>query len=302
MNWSDERYVKLYTRQTATWRLWPWQSRALLPLLLQVADGAGLIDVGAKDPLAALAVLVMVPREVVEVGVEGLLADGTLERLPGRGYLIPKYIEAQEATKTERAKKADQRAGQRDKARGIAGGYVPTCPPQSLDVPPSPAQPIPAQPSPAQGAGAEPPGASKKAKKAKVDKPPDPRHAPLREAMTTIFELVRGSTYPFSPRDAAALRDLLAAADVPTITEAWTRALRHRGYPTVSTFVELHANLSHFVGAGPPAAKEPFDPNQGIMRSKGVVYADNVNIGLTPEPAGDTYDFTTREDPFPWKK
>lgn len=144
MNWSDEKYVKLYVRQTATWRMWPWQARAVLPLLLQVANGAGLIDVGGKDPLTGLSVLIMMPREVVEPAIAALLEDGTLERV-GTGYLIPKYLEAQEATKTDARKKSDQRDRERAKARGIVEQPVTECHPVSPVVP---LQPSPAQPSP----------------------------------------------------------------------------------------------------------------------------------------------------------
>lgn len=147
MNWSDERYVKLYTRQTATWRMWPWQSRCVLPLMLQVANGAGLIDVGRRDPIGALSVLLMVPRDVVEPGLAAMLDDGTVQAVDS-GLLIPNFIEAQEATKTDALRKRDQRERQRaqaiqntrqpvtrshEESRGVT-----TCPP--------PAQPSPAQP------------------------------------------------------------------------------------------------------------------------------------------------------------
>ena len=68
MNWSDERYAKLYVRKTATWITWPWQARAVFPSLLKEADGTGLIDTGSRSPAQTLAVMIGFPVEVVEVG------------------------------------------------------------------------------------------------------------------------------------------------------------------------------------------------------------------------------------------
>jgi hypothetical protein len=162
MNWSDERYVKLYVRQTATWRMWPWQGRCVLPLLLQVANGAGVIDVGRRDPLQALSALIQVPVDVVQVGVEALIADGTIEVVPN-GYLLPKFIEAQEATKTDALRKRDQRERERTKARERTREAVTQSHELSRAVtqshelsPSSPAQPSPAQPSSAQPSSAQP--------------------------------------------------------------------------------------------------------------------------------------------------
>ena len=56
MRWEDERYVRLYTRDTATWKLLPWQAKCLLPLLLRKMDRAGTAEVGepAGEGIAAL--------------------------------------------------------------------------------------------------------------------------------------------------------------------------------------------------------------------------------------------------------
>ena len=80
--------------------------------------------------------------------------------------------------------------------------------------------------------------------------PPDPRHAPLVKKLCDAFAEVRGSKYPFAPRDAAAVRDLLGSSDdVEALERAWRRALKHTGFPAVSTVHEFAKNLAHFVGA-----------------------------------------------------
>lgn len=244
MNWSDEKYVKLYVRQTATWRMWPWQARCVFPLLLQVANGAGLLDVGGKDPLTGLSVLIMVPREVVELAVAALLEDGTLERVT-TGFLIPKFLEAQEATKTEARKKADQRERERAKARVTTQPPVTECPVVSPGVTecPPPAQPSPAQPSP------------KKLSTASRSKPNDahPEHQATIDAMALAFTAERGAKYPFSTRDAGAVRRMLKGNPPEVIKHAWVRALREARYPPMACIYELEPKLAHFVGTGPPA-------------------------------------------------
>lgn len=134
MNWCDEKYVKLYTRNTATWVLWPWQARAIFPHLLRATNYAGVLETGNGDRLVALSALIMMPVEVIEAGVAAMLETGTLEAIRS-GFLMPKYIEAQEATKTERAKKRDQRERQRTQARESPEAPVPSCPDLSRVVP-----------------------------------------------------------------------------------------------------------------------------------------------------------------------
>ena len=55
MDWSDERYAKIYTRDTLTWLSLPWEGRCLLPLLIRKVDGAGILETGNLDPAEAVA-------------------------------------------------------------------------------------------------------------------------------------------------------------------------------------------------------------------------------------------------------
>lgn len=119
MRWEDERYVRLYTRDTATWKLLPWQGRALLPLLLRKCDRAGIIDVG-DDDTDGVAALVDLPTEVVEPGLAALVKRGVLEKSKG-SLVFPKFIEAQEANKSDAARQKDSRERRRDLVRaGLA--------------------------------------------------------------------------------------------------------------------------------------------------------------------------------------
>ena len=96
-----------------------------------------------------------------------------------------------------------------------------------------------------------------------VPPPPDPRHAPLVARLTEIFISVRGKKYPFSGRDAKAISSLLALADPEDLEVAWERALRHVGYPSVSSLSELQTNLATFIGKGPGGLKGDWRSQQG---------------------------------------
>lgn len=128
MDWSSERYVRLYTRDTLTWRRWCWQARAVFPLLLRAADRAGLLHVGS-DPGEGLALVVGLPAEVCVVALHGdrktpgLLSpdgDGGPPTVVLRGGLliIPNHIAAQEAQRTDAQRQRDHRERVRDIASG----------------------------------------------------------------------------------------------------------------------------------------------------------------------------------------
>jgi hypothetical protein len=145
MNWSEEKYVKLFTRDTPTWRAWPWQARALAPLLMRVLEGEGRLATGRLEPVRAVALTVDLPIEVVAVGLPAMLEDGTLE-LREDGLWWPKYEEAQESRKSEALRSREHRAKQRRESstptrhaasHGVTQRHTPS--------PSSPAQPSTAQ-------------------------------------------------------------------------------------------------------------------------------------------------------------
>lgn len=105
LDWSNERYVRLY-RPSVDHRVLCWQARAIWPLLMQEADGAGVI--GARRGVTAIAKALDFPLEVVEPGIADLLDDGCLVAVPG-GYVIRNYVAAQTATMSDSSRKARQR-------------------------------------------------------------------------------------------------------------------------------------------------------------------------------------------------
>jgi hypothetical protein len=110
-----------------------------------------------------------------------------------------------------------------------------------------------------------PPPKSKPAKPPKLEKPTDPRHKPLLEAMVIIFGETRGAP-PGAVNGAWAkgVSDLLALADPFEVVRRWRLALVSK-YPTVVTPLELARHWDHWTGEVETEGRR-IDPNQGILR------------------------------------
>lgn len=162
MNWSDERYVRLFTRDTATWLSWRWETRAVLSLMLRKVDRSGVLEVGRMEKHRALALVLMMPSEVVSVALDELVACGTAE-LTNTAVVLPNFLAAQEAVISDAARQRESRERRRASvlanhgnnesachavSRGVTGSHavsqpvtpavptraVPSVPPQQLHV------------------------------------------------------------------------------------------------------------------------------------------------------------------------
>lgn len=117
LRWEDERYVRLYTRDTTTWKLLPWQAKCLLPLLLRKLDRAGLAEVGdpAEEGIAALTDM---PLDLVHAALPALLARKVF--VLNEGVLaMPNFDSAQTAKQSDRARQAARRERDRLDAMGV---------------------------------------------------------------------------------------------------------------------------------------------------------------------------------------
>lgn len=238
MDFSDEHYVKLFTRDTVTWRTWPWQARALFPLLMRAVDNAGIMRTGNRDVPRAVALMVDIPVDVVAPGLEALLADGTVE-IAGAGLIITKFVDAQESRKTDAQKKRDQRERAKDRERSsqpieIVKPPVTGSHPMSPDVtgghPPSSALLIPV-PVKAKVPEKKPRG---------PEKPADPRFGPLIGRLKATYFAVTGSAYVPSNADCGALRSLLARETDDEIDRRFRVGLKANQFETkCATFLQL---------------------------------------------------------------
>ena len=113
LDWSSERYTRLYNRKTVGWRAVPWEARALLPTLMTELDRRGNLDLAGEEPGEAIGVMVGLPPEVVRVGLAAWLARGTFV-MWGSVLHMPNFVAAQNAPSSDALRKAEQRARARE--------------------------------------------------------------------------------------------------------------------------------------------------------------------------------------------
>ena len=102
MRWEDERYVKVYTRDTPEWCVLSWEARACFLLLIRAVDRAGMLRLGPAGA-KSLAALIRVPVDVVERVLPELEADGCV-RVKDGTIIVPNFCEAQEARQSDKAR------------------------------------------------------------------------------------------------------------------------------------------------------------------------------------------------------
>jgi hypothetical protein len=113
MDFADERYVRLYTRNTTTWRRLEWEGQCMLAQLLRCVDRAGLLEIEDMSPVEAAILHTGGPPAFVEKGISRMLELGVLVHR-GTTLLFPRFIEAQETAKTDRARQRESREKRRD--------------------------------------------------------------------------------------------------------------------------------------------------------------------------------------------
>jgi hypothetical protein len=245
MDWSDEHYVKLYTRDSLTWKTWHWEARTVFLHLVRKVSSAGFIEVGDMEPASALALQLDLPLQVVAPGLGQLLACGTAE-LVDRAVLLPKFNEAQEARKSDAQKKRDERARTIARRRAaqtteITKPHVTekatVSPPVTQTDPPSPAQPSPAQP-----------------KNTAAAEKPQPRLRPLQEWLEQIYASSpgRGRYKHGGAKDTLALKALLPVATDEEIARRWGQGLKATGWASCNTFAQLAAKWNDLAATSPP--------------------------------------------------
>lgn len=123
MNWEDERWVKMYTRDSVTWLSWDWRARFVMMSLIRKVDRAGVVDVGSRGT-DALASLLDIPSDIVRDGVAQLVLpndDGKPTIVwNGPQLVLLNFIDAQEAKASSSARQKASRERRRDfAARGV---------------------------------------------------------------------------------------------------------------------------------------------------------------------------------------
>lgn len=256
MRWEDESYVKLYTRDTATWFAMNWQAKALLPLLMRRLDKAGLLEFGDAGR-EAMAGMVGLPWEVVEPGL------GSLERLKviawhGDTLEMVNFEEAQEARKSDPLRKREQRQRAKDKARShdVTRSHTASesVTPSHSPTPASASTPAQLESKSIAGDTHPPPRAVRKRREGR---PPDARWMAIKLALCADFEALGLGKYGFNgAKDGEALKWLIAQAPDEEIRARWKRGLSADGWLQVRTLAQLRAKWNDLAEARAPPVRD----------------------------------------------
>ncbi len=257
MRWEDEHWIKLYTRDTPTWKIMCWQGRVLLPLLLRKVDKAGLLECGDLGR-SAIGLMVDLPEEVVLPGLKDL------ERLKviiwhGGVLEVPKFEEAQEAQTSDVVRKREQRARAKAKARADVVISQPAVIPEgvSRDVTQGHAKSRPDSPDQTRPDRPDAPETKAVARTA-----PEPS---LRDHLETDFKAIKGAPYAWvntNLADDKAVGLLLGFGAWPEIRRRWAIALRMK-YPACGGVADLARHWNAYAtdvlaaGPAPPPLRVP---------------------------------------------
>ena len=120
MDWANERYCRLYTRDTTTWKLLGWEGQTVLMHLLRKLDRGGRLPL---EGLSAEDVIVLhtgLPPTLVESGWASLVKREVFTS-DGKHALMAQFRDAQEAKMSQAQRKRDQR--ERDAASVTSGDH-----------------------------------------------------------------------------------------------------------------------------------------------------------------------------------
>lgn len=117
MDFANEYYVRLYTRDTTTWKRLAFEGQTVLMHVLRKMDMAGVLDVEDMEPWEGAVLHCGIPEDFARRGMERCIALGVL--IHQSPFLVaPKYREANEASKSDRQRQAESRTRRRARALG----------------------------------------------------------------------------------------------------------------------------------------------------------------------------------------
>lgn len=108
MDWSNERYVRLYVRDSTTWKRLGWDGQCVLMHLLRKVDRAGTLDLSGLEAWEAVSLHTGATEETARQGIAALLRTETVTVRDGR-LAFPSFIEAQECSKSDKQRQRESR-------------------------------------------------------------------------------------------------------------------------------------------------------------------------------------------------
>ena len=115
MDWANERYVRVYVRDTKTWKLLGWEGQAVLCLLARRFDRSGLLDDVKDGEDVALMIGSGFPTDVAKRGLQKIL-ELKVMIIVNDGLFWPKFMEAQETAMSDAQRQRESRANRRSRA------------------------------------------------------------------------------------------------------------------------------------------------------------------------------------------
>ncbi len=109
MRWEDERYVRIYTRDTGDWLALSFEAQALFLMLLRKLDRIGELPLGKRGKRAIGACVGHAGVASLDSALDELLEDGCVCMKDASTLFVPNFLKAQEISKTPAERKREQR-------------------------------------------------------------------------------------------------------------------------------------------------------------------------------------------------
>jgi len=285
MRWEDERWVKVYTRDTPSWLSLSFEAQSLLLLLFRKVDRAGLLPLG---PLGRRGVAVVIghgPRWAqLESALDELIASGTVA-IRETVLVVPNFLEAQETPASGAQRARECRARARDVCNAESRNVTITernVTQESQNVT-EPSRSVtsrnvlqrlvtPRRDETRVDESRRDEETFDASQNVTPEKPKkngtDPRFAPLRLAWEQTFAQVTREPYRWQgPKDAKAVHSLIAI-EVDEFRARADRGLRAQGFAHCSTVAMLASKWNELAGQQTPQrnngngrAKDPSGPH-----------------------------------------
>lgn len=117
MDFANERYVRLYVRDTMTWKRLGWDGQTMLMHLLRKVDRSGVIDIGDAEPWESGVMLCGAPEDQSRRGVTRMLELGVIVHDVDR-LVFPRFIEGNETPQSDAQRVREHR--EREKLKRAA--------------------------------------------------------------------------------------------------------------------------------------------------------------------------------------
>lgn len=116
MNFEDEEYIRVYTRNTATTKKLGWEGRTVLWHLERIVQKSGVLELEEGDDLVeVVAALCDLPEDITKLGLVRLASRGVTVR-HAASLEIVRFVEAQNAKRSDRLRAQDYRDRQKAEA------------------------------------------------------------------------------------------------------------------------------------------------------------------------------------------